>query len=101
MIFIPFNLTFLLMAILDLYLLAVTVRWIGVAASENRTPTGQFARFCNAVEVPVRYVERAITRIYRRAAPVWLAWLVVLLPILVTRQLLAGMVFRSMTPLGD
>ena len=93
MIFIPFNLTFLLMAILDLYLLAIAVRCIGVMAAGSRTPTGQFARFCNAVEVPVRYVEGAITRIYHRAPPAWLAWLVVLLPTFVIRQLLAGMVF--------
>ena len=98
MIFIPFNLTFLLMAILDLYLLAIAIRWIGVVVSESRTPTGQFARFCNAVEVPVRYVAGAITRIHHRAPPAWLACLVVLLPILVTRQLLSGMVFRFMTP---
>ena len=98
MIFIPFNMTSLLMAILDFYVLAVSIRWIGVVASESRTPAGQFARFCIAVDVPVRYAERAATKLCRRPVPAWLTWLAVLLPILVTRQLLAGMVFRFITP---
>lgn len=82
---------------MDTYLIMALVRWL-VANIAEGDPSNRFLLFKRLVDAPARATEQLIVRCTGRPVPRWIPWVAVLAPTFVTRQLLAGMVFRFMTP---